>query len=117
MKIRNRGYFDQNEIENSCFVEILLEEVLRRFLRSFKTSSIGMLTNQDTYSLVRLLPLDEKAMRNKPLWLIIMITFEILLTRASTKPLAQCISNCVPVREPVYRLQLFFRFGILYDTT
>lgn len=46
-----------------------------------------------------------------------MITFEILLTPASNKPLAQCISNCVPVREPVYRLQLFFRFGILYDTT
>lgn len=46
-----------------------------------------------------------------------MITFEILLTRASNKPLAQCISNCVPVREPVYRLLLFFRFGILYDTT
>lgn len=76
-----------------------------------------MLTNQETNSLVRLLPLDEKAMRNKPLWLIIMITFEILLTPASNKPLAQCISNCVPVREPVYRLQLFFRFGILYDTT
>lgn len=46
-----------------------------------------------------------------------MITFEILLTRASNKPLTQCTSNCVPVREPVYRLQLFFRFGILYDTT
>jgi len=79
-----------------------------------------MLTNQDTYSLVRLLPLDEKAMRNKPLRLIHghynYDHIEILLTPERNKP-SECISNRLPVREPVYRLLLFFQFGILYDTT